>query len=125
MRYESILTIRRVLWAAGVGFAGFIIGGIGAMTRGSAVGLVWGASIGYGFGSIFDQRQPTMWLVVYWGFTLSLIGPFFGLVIGAKPDYSFSDQAVSGGTGAAVGMVLGLIFGAIHRSRLRRVVRHV
>jgi hypothetical protein len=55
---------------------------------------------------------------------LALIGPFFGLIVGAKPDYFLSDQAVSGGIGAAVSMLLGLIFGAIHLNRLRRVVRH-
>jgi hypothetical protein len=121
MKDQSFLSTKRILWACGVGFAGFLIGGIAAMTRGSVVGLLWGACIGYGFGSIFDQRQATKLLLVYWGATLALIGPFFGLIIGARPGYSLAEQVVSGGLGTIVGMLLGLIFGAIHLNRLRRV----
>ena len=113
-------TTRRILWTIVVALAGFFIGGKGGGLTGSSVGLLWGGSIGYGFGSIFDQRNATRWLVVYWGVTLALIGPFFGLIIGAKPDYSLSDQAVSGGIGATVGALFGSLIGTIHLWRVRR-----
>ena len=101
MMQQVSWTTRRILWTTGIALAGFFIGGKGGGLTGSGLGLLWGGSIGYGFGSIFDQTRPTKWLVVYWGVTLALIGPFFGLIVGAKPDYSLSDQAVSGGIGAA------------------------
>ena len=113
-------TTRRILWTTGVALAGFFIGGKGGGLTGSGLGLLWGGSVGYGFGSIFDQRHATKWLVAYWGITLALIGPFFGLIIGAKPDYSLSDQAVSGGIGAAVGALFGSLIGTIQLWRLRR-----
>jgi hypothetical protein len=120
MMQQTPWTTRRILWTIGVGVVGFFIGGKGGGLTGSGLGLLCGGSIGFGFGSIFDQRLATKWLLAYWGVTLALIGPFFGLIIGAKPDYSLSDQAVSGGIGAAVGMLIGLTFGAIHLWRLRR-----
>lgn len=120
MMQQVSWTIRRIIWTTAIALAGFFIGGKGGGLTGGGLGLLWGGSIGFGFGSIFDQRHATRWLVVYWAVTLALIGPFFGLIIGAKPDYSLSDQVVSGGIGAAVGMLLGLIFGAIHLWRLRR-----
>lgn len=124
MMQQASWTTRRILWTTAVALAGFFIGGKGGGLTGSGLGLVWGGSIGYGFGSICDQHHATKWLLVYWGVTLALIGPFFGLIIGAKPDYSVSDQAVSGAIGAAAGMLLGLIFGAIHLNHLRRVAAH-
>jgi len=117
---EVPTTTRRILWTAGVALAGFFIGGIGGGVTGSGLGLLWGGSIGYGFGSIFGQHHATKRLVVYWGVTLALIGPFFGLIIGARPDYSLSDQAVSGGIGAAVGALLGSLIGIIQIARRER-----
>jgi hypothetical protein len=72
--------MRRVLWTVGVGLGGFLIFGKGGGFRASVFGLVWGASIGYGFGTIFDQKSPTKRLVIYWATTLALVGPFFGLL---------------------------------------------
>jgi len=124
MAESRVFATRRILWAGGVGIAGFLIGGIIAMTSGSVAGLLWGGCIGYGIGSIFDQRHATKWLVVYWSVILALIGPLFGLIIGlivsAKQDYSVLDEVIWGGIGAAVGILLGFTFGSIHMRRLAR-----
>jgi hypothetical protein len=99
-----------------VGLGGFFIGGEGGGPAGSALGLVWGACIGYGFGSIFDNKQATKRIVVYWGLTLALIGIFFGLVLGAPVEPS-----VAGAIGAAVGALSGSLIGVIQLLwRLRR-----
>lgn len=106
----------------GVGCAGFLIGGIGGGNGGSAVGFAWGAGIGYGFGSIFSLTRATKRIVAYWAGTLALVGPFFGLIIGAGavPHDTLFQQVVSGGLGAVVGALLGLLVGAIQYKRLRR-----
>jgi hypothetical protein len=44
---QTIWTTRRVLWTAGVGFAGFILG-TGAGSVGSGLSVLWGGAIGYG-----------------------------------------------------------------------------
>jgi hypothetical protein len=110
--------MRRVLWTIGVGFGAFFIGGMGGGVGGSVIGLIWGASIGYGFGTIFDQRSPTKWLVIYWATTLALVGPFFGLIVGAGG--SDAQLVVAVGTGALGGMLFGLLVGTIQLRRLRR-----
>ncbi len=113
-------TTRWILWTAGVGFAGFLIGGIGGGDQGSVLGFVWGACIGYGFRSIFNNQQATIRVVVYWGLTLALIGTFFGLVIGAPVEPSVAKETVAGAIGAAAGMLSGSIIGTIQLWRLRR-----
>ena len=114
--------MRRVLWSVGVGLAGFLIGGIASGNRGSALGAIWGASIGYGIGAIFVQRQPTKWLVIHWAATLALIGPLLGVltVVAVQPYASTVQQTAAGIIGAAVGMVLGLLIGTMRLKRLRR-----
>jgi hypothetical protein len=121
MRYV-FWTTRRILWTAGVGFVGFFIGGSGGGVRGSALGLLWGSSIGFGFGSIFGQEHHTKRVVLYWGVTLALTGIFFGLVIGAGFfPYDSVVQLIAAGTiGAAAGMLLGSLIGIIQLKRLRR-----
>jgi hypothetical protein len=106
----------------GVGLAGFFIGGIGGGPKGSVLGLLWGASIGCGFGSIFDQTHATNRIVVYWGATMALVGPFFGLIIGAAffPYDSVAQEIIAGGIGAAVGMLFGSLIGIVQLKRLRR-----
>ena len=117
--------VRRVLWTIGVGLGAFFIGGMGGGVPGSVLGLIWGASIGYGFGTIFDQKSPTKWLVIYWATTLALVGPFFGLLVGAGllPLDSLAQVVVVGGIGALVGMLLGLLVGTMQLKRLRRKSR--
>lgn len=113
--------MKRVFWSLGVGLGGFFIGGMGSGPGGSALGFVWGASIGYGFGSIFDTKQATKWLVGYWILALAPIGLFFGLVLGATEVPSLTKETVAGAAGAAMGAMFGSIIGIIQMLwRLRR-----
>ena len=89
---------------------------------GADFGLVWGASIGFGFGWIFDQKQPSKWAVVVWAVMLALIGTFFGLIAGAGPDYILAKQLVAGTSGAAVGALLGLVIGILRERKFRQRV---
>jgi hypothetical protein len=95
---------------------------MGGGLKGSVLGLLWGASIGCGFGSIFDQTHATKRVVVYWGATMALVGPFFGLLIGAAvfPYDSVVQEIVAGGLGAAVGILFGSLIGIVQLKRLRR-----
>jgi membrane protein DedA with SNARE-associated domain len=118
---QTVWTSRRALWAAGVGVAGFIIG-TGAGPVGSGLGALWGGAIGYGFGSIFGQTLPTKWLVTYWGVTMALVGPFFGLLVGAamQPYASLSQLTLAGVIGLLAGMLLGFFIGTMQLRRIRR-----
>jgi hypothetical protein len=113
--------MRRILWIIGTGLGGFFIGGKVSGFEGSVIGFVYGASLGFGIGSIFDQTYPTKRVVFYWGFTMALVGPFFGLIIGAVflSDLSVVNGNIACGIGAVVGMLLGSAGGVIHLKRLR------
>ena len=76
---------------------------------GADLGLVWGASVGFGFGWIFDQKQPSEWAVVVWAVTWALIGTFFGLIAGAVPDYTLAKQVGAGISGATVAGLFGFV----------------
>jgi len=86
------------------------------------VGVIWAASIGVGFGAIFDQKHPTKRLIPYWAATLALVGIFFGLLIGAgvQPNDSLAQEAKHAAIGALLGALLGLLFGTMQLRRLRR-----
>jgi len=116
------VTNRQVLWAAFVGLVGFFIGGKGSGSSGAIVGATWGASIGYGLGSIFDQKQATKWVLIYWVATLGLLGPFPALLVAAVPRPHISDASLTlaGALGAISGALLGLLAGTLHLRRLRR-----
>ena len=89
---------------------------------GADLGLVWGASVGFGFGWIFDQKQPSKWAVVLWAVTLALIGTFFGLIAGAVPNYTLAKQVGAGISGAAVGALFGLVIGILRERKFRQRV---
>jgi hypothetical protein len=103
--------LKRIFWLFGVGLGGFFIGGVYGGPAGSALGFIWGACIGYGFGSIFDTKQATKRLVVYWGLTTALIGIFFGLMFGVLVEPSIANETVAGTIGAAVGALCGSLIG--------------
>jgi hypothetical protein len=114
-------TMRRALWTGGVGLGGFILG-TGAGPVGSALGALWGGAIGYGFGGIFDEKNATKRVVVYWVGTLALVGPFFGLLFGAamRPYASALPLTVTGVIGSLAGMLVGYIIGTMRLRRMRR-----
>jgi len=118
--------MKRVFWTVGVASTGLLLGLKGLDTLGdiwgAALGLIWGGSIGYGFGSIFDQKGPTKWLVANWAVTLGLVGPFFGLLVGAwmKPFASAAQLTLAGALGSLAGMLLGFLVGKIQLKQLRR-----
>ena len=87
------------------------------------VGLTWGASIGYGFGSIFSETHATKKLIAYWAGTLGLVGPFFSIIIGGiigGPYDSTFRLAAVGAVGAGIGMLLGFLAGLVQFTSLRR-----
>ena len=68
-------TRRRILWTVGVGLGAFFFGGKGGVW-GTVLSSIWGASIGYGIGSIFDLEHPTKRVVGLLGGHLGAGGPF-------------------------------------------------
>jgi len=118
--------MKRVFWTVGMGTVGLLLGLKGQDTPAdiwwTALGTIWGASIGYGLGTIFDQDRPTRHLVMYWAATLALVGLFFGLLIGAgvQPYASVAQRTVAGLVGTLAGVLFGLFVGNM---RLRRLLR--
>jgi membrane protein YqaA with SNARE-associated domain len=118
--------MKRVFWTVGMGTVGLLLGLKGQDTPSdiwwTALGTIWGAGIGYGLGTIFDQARPTRHLVMYWAATLVLVGLFFGLLIGAgvQPYASVAQRTVAGLVGALAGMLFGLFVGKVQLRRLNR-----
>jgi hypothetical protein len=75
----------------------------GALT----LGTLWAASIGFGFGTIFQQRRPVAALILYWAATLGLVGLFFGPAVPAAS--FFVRETVAGVIGALCGALVGAI----------------
>lgn len=109
-----------------MGTAGLLLGGKALDTPSDAwwvaLGTIWGSSIGYGLGTIFDQKHPTGRLVAYWSATFALVGLFFGLLVGAgvRPYSSVAQQTVAAAIGALIGTLFGLLVGIMQLRRLRR-----
>lgn len=105
-----MINLKRVSWAVVLGIGGLCIGGVAGGSEGSLAGFLWGACIGYGFGSIFDTRQAAKRLVVYWGITLALIGISLGVLFGVPAQRSETVAgAIGGGLGALCGSLIGVI----------------
>lgn len=115
-----VMTEKRFLWSIGVGFAGFIMGEFSGGDKGALIGLLWGISVGYGFGSIFDGKSPIKRVVYYWIPTLAIAAIPFGLVIGAAFQPSVVRDTVDGLVGALMGALLGLFIGRIQLTHSRR-----
>ena|SRR5437868_12570768 len=114
--------MKRVLWTvalAMVGF-GFALRAFQFPPPGSVrayvLGAFWGGSIGFGFGTIFQQRNPRKRIVIYWALTVGLVAMFFGLAIGGTS--LLISETVAGGIGALVGILLG----SLHLGSLRRAL---
>jgi drug/metabolite transporter (DMT)-like permease len=118
--------MKRLLWTVGMGIVGLLLGLKGQDTPAdiwwTALTVIWAASIGYGFGTIFDQKHPTKRLVIYWAGTLGLVGCFFGLLFGAgvQPYATVAERGLHGGIGAFAGALSGLLLGTMQLKRLRR-----
>lgn len=86
------------------------------------IGTIWGGSIGFGFGSIFNEKNATKLLLIYWTITLALVGTFFGLLVGAglQPDDSTFIEVTHGIIGLIVGAMLGTLVGTKQLGRMRR-----
>lgn len=110
--------MRRVLWTASMAIVGLFFGlkgqGANPDVRGLVVATLWAAAIGYGFGSIFDQRRPEKRLIIYWMATLALLGLFFGPLL---PITSFRTASA---IGAAIGATVGTIVGVSQLGRAKR-----
>jgi hypothetical protein len=118
--------MKRTLWTAAMGLAGLLLGLKSQDTPGdiwwTTLIVIWAASIGYGFGAIFDQKHPTSRLVIYWAATLGLMGCFFGLLLGAgmQPYASVAQRTLHAAIGALAGALFGFLFGRMQLRRLRR-----
>jgi hypothetical protein len=112
--------MKRAFWTLGMGIVGFWLPWSVSYLPGSsisdiAVGTLWGASIGLGFGTIFEQKQLRKRIIFYWAATMALVGTFFGLLI-----LNQFSSFVAGGAGALTGTLLGTLFGIMHLSLFRR-----
>ena len=111
--------MRRIFWTLGMTIIGLFLGLKGQHSevnvRELAIEGVWAGCIGYGFGSIFDQRRrPGTQLIIYWAVTLALLGLFFGQLL---PVASFIVQLALGGL---VGALVGALLGIVHLKVARR-----
>lgn len=114
------MTTKRVVWTIGLGFAGLLMGEFTGGEKGAALGLLWGISVGYGFGSIFDGKSPIKRSFYYWIATLAITGVPFGLVIGAGFRPSLPQDIAHGLIGSLAGALLGFFVGSIQLMRSRR-----
>ncbi len=110
--------MRRVFWTLGMAIIGLFLGlkgqGPSFDAREIATATVWAAAIGFGFGTIFDQRRPRKRLVIYWATTLALVAAFFGPLL---PLTSFLAQETSA---SIIGGLAGVLIGSAHLKKARR-----
>lgn len=104
--------MRRVSWTVGMALVGLFLAlkvqGVEIKTTELMIGGTWGAAVGFGFGSIFDQRRPGKTLVTYWALTSALLGIFFG------PLLPMDSLVVQQALGGVIGALVGVIFGVAH-----------
>jgi hypothetical protein len=103
--------MRRVFWTVGLAIFGFYFSwsgqGVDVDLRQVAIGTAWAGCVGYGFGTIFEQRAPGKRIIFYWAATLLLIGVFFGPLL---PVPSFIVRQVIGGViGTLTGILVGIV----------------
>lgn len=105
--------MKRIFWTVGMAIIGFGFGwnaqGIRFEIGMVVVSTVWAACIGFGLGSIFSNSPSGKKRVIYWSFTLALVGAFLGPLV-SVPN-SFAQEVVATASGACAGLILGLIIG--------------
>lgn len=104
-------TVRRTFWTLGMALIGLFLALKGQDVKVNVtevvIGGIWGAAIGYGLGSIFDQRRPRRRLIIYWAATLALVALFFGPIVPVSS--FFLRQTVAGVLGALAGAIVGVV----------------
>lgn len=104
--------MKRILWTFLLALAGFWFAWIGQGKRSDLVLLpiftVWGACVGFGLGSIFDQRIGSKHLVLYWSLTSGLA------VLILFPLMPFRSVLVQLAAAFAIGGLTGVFVGTAH-----------
>lgn len=113
--------MRRIFWTAGMSVVGVFLAlkgqDVTLNVKEVAVGGIWAGCIGYGFGSIFDQRMFGTRLIFYWAITLALVGLFFGPLL---PVGTFLVRQT---LGALIAALAGVLIGTLQLRRTRRKLR--
>jgi drug/metabolite transporter (DMT)-like permease len=103
--------MKRIYWTLGMAIIGVFLAlkgqDVNVKVSEIATGGIWAAAIGFGLGSIFDQRRPEKRLIIYWAATLTLVALFFGPIV---PVSSFlARETIAGVLGALAGAILGVV----------------
>ena len=110
--------MRRIFWTLGMTMIGLFLAlngqDVTVSVREVATAGIWAGCIGYGFGSIFDQRAFGRRLTFYWAATLGLIGLFFGPLL---PIASFIVGQI---LGSVIGALAGVLIGTVQLKLARR-----
>ena len=119
--------MKRVVWTVALGLIGFAFGWKGQSgelnIRQLIIATLWAGCIGYGFGSIFDQRVAGKRLILYWSITLALVGLFFGPLL---PTNSFIlGQAVGALIAGVMGTLVGMLQLKLARRKLQSPAIHI
>lgn len=104
--------MKRIFWTVGVALVGLWFGWFGqgypfnfAML---AVFAIWGACIGFGFGSVFDKGTSGTRYIICWAVTLAFVGALLFPLVPLR----FTAGQV--GVAAALGAMAGLLVGSLH-----------
>jgi hypothetical protein len=101
---------KQVLWTLAMATAGVFLGLKGQDTPedvfGTALIVLWFASIGFGLGGVFSQKTPSKWIVINWAITLAAVFPFVVLASAAAlmptwPRLPYAQQVGSASLGLA------------------------
>jgi peptidoglycan/LPS O-acetylase OafA/YrhL len=123
-----MVTKKQVLWTLGMAIAGFFLGLKGQDTPedvfGTALIVLWFASIGFGLGGIFSKKMSSRRIVINWAVTLAAVFPFVALASAAAvmpnwPRLPFAQQVAVGISGACIGALAGIGAGKVHLRCLR------
>ena len=119
---------KQVLWTLGMAVVGLFLGLKGQDTPedvfGTALIVLWFASIGFGLGGIFSKKVPSRWIIINWAVALAAVFPFVALASAAAvmpnwPRLPFVQQVAVGVSGACIGALAGIGAGKVHLRRLR------
>jgi len=106
--------MKRLIWTISVAYAGIFLAGRSAPLHWEWImwGGLFGAAIGFGFGSIFSTKN-TRWAILYWALTFMTIGSIGGL---EEPIDALRLIRLAA-YGAAIGTIVGLVIHLSQRSR--------